>query len=104
MIEERQEAAPGAVVRPLDLSILIVTWNSARWIDRCLRSIPAACEGLAYEVVVHDNASTDDTIAHLGSAQVIRWPVNAGCVTSPSGSGRARSGCCAPAYPRRPRP
>jgi N-acetylglucosaminyl-diphospho-decaprenol L-rhamnosyltransferase len=78
MIEERQEAAPGAVVRPLDLSILIVTWNSARWIDRCLRSIPAACEGLEYEVVVHDNASTDDTIAHLGDAQVIRWPVNAG--------------------------
>jgi len=39
------------------LSILIVTWNSERWIDRCLRSIPAACEGLDYEIVVHDNSS-----------------------------------------------
>jgi GT2 family glycosyltransferase len=38
------------------LSILIVTWNSERWIDRCLRSIPAACEGLDYEIVVHDNS------------------------------------------------
>lgn len=40
-----------------ELSILIVTWNSERWIDRCLRSIPAACEGLAYEIVIHDNSA-----------------------------------------------
>jgi len=39
------------------LSILIVTWNSERWIERCLRSIPAACDGLAYEVVLHDNSA-----------------------------------------------
>ncbi|HEX7152702.1 MAG TPA: glycosyltransferase family 2 protein [Thermoanaerobaculia bacterium] len=51
-----------ADVRALDLSILIVTWNSERWIERCLRSIPAACEGLEYEVVVYDNASDDGTV------------------------------------------
>lgn len=62
----------------LDLSILIVTWNSARWIDRCLQSIPAACEGLDYEVVVHDNASTDDTIQHLGKSNVLRSTTNEG--------------------------
>ena len=38
------------------LSILIVTWNSERWIDRCLQSIPAACGGIAHEVVIHDNS------------------------------------------------
>lgn len=38
------------------LSILIVTWNSERWIERCLRSIPAACDGVAHEVVIHDNS------------------------------------------------
>jgi GT2 family glycosyltransferase len=65
-------------VRALDLSILIVTWNSERWIDRCLRSIPAACEGLEYEVVVHDNASTDRTIDHLGNARVLRATNNEG--------------------------
>lgn len=62
----------------LDLSILIVTWNSERWIDRCLRSIPAACEGLAWEVLVHDNASKDATVSHLRDAQVIRSAFNAG--------------------------
>ena len=78
MFEMREEVTPRAVTRALDLSILIVTWNSARFIDRCLRSIPAACEGLDYEVVVHDNASDDDTLRHLGDANVLRSNVNAG--------------------------
>jgi GT2 family glycosyltransferase len=73
-------AAPFATpaARAVDLSILIVTWNSERWIDRCLRSISAACEGLSYEVVVHDNASEDSTLTHLGDAQVIRSSANEG--------------------------
>jgi GT2 family glycosyltransferase len=79
----RESLPAGAAVTlprtaPLDLSILIVTWNSERWIDRCLRSIPAACEGLSYEVVVHDNASADATLTHLGGATVLRSPSNAG--------------------------
>ncbi len=78
MFEMREEVTPRAVTRALDLSILIVTWNSARFIDRCLRSIPAACEGLDYEVVVYDNASDDDTLRHLGDANVLRSNVNAG--------------------------
>ena len=45
------------MTRTTDLSVLIVTWNSARWIERCLRSIPAE-----YEVVLFDNASTDETL------------------------------------------
>jgi N-acetylglucosaminyl-diphospho-decaprenol L-rhamnosyltransferase len=61
-----------------DLSILIVTWNSERFIDRCLRSIAAACEGLSYEVVIHDNASEDQTLGHLGDNQVIRSISNRG--------------------------
>ena len=78
MFEAQHEAIPHAGLRALDLSILIVTWNSERWIDRCLRSIPAACDGLSYEVVVHDNASQDDTLGHLGQAQVIRSASNDG--------------------------
>ncbi|HEX2832998.1 MAG TPA: glycosyltransferase family 2 protein [Thermoanaerobaculia bacterium] len=69
---------PAARVAALDLSILIVTWNSERWIDRCLRSIPAACEGLRYEVLVHDNASDDATLTLVSNARVVRSPVNAG--------------------------
>jgi len=50
-----ERVAPAPHVGP-ELSILIVTWNSERWIDRCLRSIPAACDGLAYQVVQWDNS------------------------------------------------
>jgi GT2 family glycosyltransferase len=59
---------------------LIVTWNSERWIDRCLRSLPAACEGLSYEVVVYDNASTDGTLRLLPDdvTRVIRATRNDG--------------------------
>ena len=78
VFEARHEALPHPETRPLDLSILIVTWNSERFIDRCLRSIPAACEGLEYEVLVHDNASTDGTLGHVGEASVIRSINNAG--------------------------
>lgn len=45
----------------VDVSILIVTWNSASWIGRCLRALPQACGELRYEVIVHDNASRDTT-------------------------------------------
>ena len=78
MFELEQAPAVRPRARALDLSILIVTWNSERWIDRCLRSIPAACEGLEYEVVVHDNASNDSTLQHLGDANVLRSSKNEG--------------------------
>ena len=78
VFEARHEALPRPETRSLDLSILIVTWNSERWIDRCLRSIPAACEELEYEVLVHDNASKDATVTHLVDAQVLRSAYNAG--------------------------
>lgn len=44
----------------------IVSWNTAGLLDSCLASLPAATEGLACRVVVHDNASSD------GSADVAR--------------------------------
>lgn len=69
------------VAQPLDLSILIVTWNSERWIEQCLASIPAACGALSYEVIVHDNASSDETVARVersGGAELVRDETNAG--------------------------
>jgi len=57
-----------SVPQPVDVSILIVTWNSERWIDRCLRSIPAACEGISHEIVVYDNASSDTTLQRVRQA------------------------------------
>jgi len=40
----------------VDLSIVVVTWNSERWVERCLRAIPAACGDIAHEVIVYDKA------------------------------------------------
>ena len=69
---ERDTAAPAAPkmwpvpqMQTMDVSVVIVTWNSGRWIERCLKSVPAACEGLLYEVLIYDNASQDDTLRKL---------------------------------------
>ncbi len=44
-----------------DVSILLVAYECRDELDACLRSIAAATEGLAVEVVVVDNASSDGT-------------------------------------------
>lgn len=48
-----------------DVGIILVTYNSADWIGRCLDSLPAALDGRQAEVVVVDNASSD------GSADLV---------------------------------
>ncbi len=45
----------------MDLSIIIVTYNSSSHIDACLRSMMERMEGISYEVIVIDNASSDGT-------------------------------------------
>ena len=73
-------SVPSSDPQPVALSIVIVTWNSERWIDRCLQSIPAACEGLAYEVLIYDNASADTTLNYVArtNARVLRSEQNDG--------------------------
>jgi N-acetylglucosaminyl-diphospho-decaprenol L-rhamnosyltransferase len=92
MFDERVIGTAAERAPAPDLSILIVTWNSGRFIDRCLRSIEAACHGLTYEVVVYDNASGDDTLAHLGDATVIRSISNRGFATGINQAFRASRG------------
>jgi N-acetylglucosaminyl-diphospho-decaprenol L-rhamnosyltransferase len=50
----------------VDLSIVILTWNSHRFIVPCLTSLQENLRGLEYEVIVIDNGSTD------GSATLVR--------------------------------
>lgn len=73
-------SVPSAPPHPVDVSILIVTWNSARFIDRCLEALPAACDGFTYEVIVHDNASDDDTLRRVDpeATVILRAPQNDG--------------------------
>ena len=61
--------------------VALVTYNSARYIRRCLQAALAQ-HGVAFEVVVVDNASTDDTRNILkefrGRIRVILNPSNVG--------------------------
>ena len=44
-----------------DLSIVILSWNTRQFLHDCLRSVYACANGLDLQVIVVDNASTDDS-------------------------------------------
>lgn len=51
----------------MDLSIIIVNWNSAHYVRRCLESIYTQRKDIDFEVIVVDNASYDGCDQILGS-------------------------------------
>ena len=51
---------------PVDLSIVIVSYNTLDYLRKCLESIYQYTKGINYEVIVIDNASTD------GSAEMVQ--------------------------------
>ena len=66
----------------MDISVVILTFNSAKTIERCLESLHASLESLnlEYEVLVVDNGSSDGTLALLERLQTVfgeRLDVNA---------------------------
>lgn len=62
------------------VSVSIVTWRSAEWIDACLAALRAA--GPVAEILVADNASPDDSVARLRGrhpdVSVLELPRNLG--------------------------
>ncbi len=46
----------------MDLSIIIVTWNSKEFVKSCLDSILASLSGLDAEIILVDNSSSDRTV------------------------------------------
>ena len=52
------------------LSIIIVSYNASADLDRCLQSLVSHKPAVDHEIVVVDNASTDDTVSILRA----RWP------------------------------
>jgi len=63
-----------------EVNVVIVTYNSLNVIGGLLDSLPAALDGLIYDVVVVDNGSTDGTaefVAARGGCRVVR-SVNVG--------------------------
>jgi GT2 family glycosyltransferase len=79
----------------IDLSIIVVTFNSARHIAACLASLGPALDGLRAEIIVVDNASTDGTVAAirgLADVRVIAMPANRGFAAGVNGGLRAATG------------
>ena len=64
----RRDADP--VEAPVDVSVIIVTYNSRSFIDECLRSVDAGVGSRSAEIIVVDNASLDGTADHIED----RWP------------------------------
>lgn len=46
----------------MDLSIIIVNWNTKPLLERCLQSVFETANDLEFETFVVDNASTDDSV------------------------------------------
>lgn len=57
-------ASPTAL--PLDLSIVIVNWNSKDYLQKCLASILTNTKGIQFEIIVIDSGSFD------GSGEMLR--------------------------------
>lgn len=65
-----------------DLSVIVVNWNARELLRRCLASIQEQTQGITYEILVVDNASSDcsaDMVAtHFPDVGLIRNAENVG--------------------------
>ena len=88
----------GSAARP-SVSIIILNYNGARWLDRCLGSLRSQTVFDRIEVIVADNASPDgsaDVAARLmegwGNGRVLRFDRNLGFCEGNNEAARTASG------------
>ena len=78
------------------LSIVIVNYNAREHLENCLQSLVSAPPAIPHDIVVVDNASTDDSVAALRArwpqVAVIEQPVNAGFAAGNNAGIRATRG------------
>jgi GT2 family glycosyltransferase len=71
-LREIFEASPSSLLEsPPRVSVVVCTYNGGRTLDQCLRSL-VALDYPAYEIIVVDDGSTDDTAAILERFPEIR--------------------------------
>ena len=68
------------------LSIVIVNYNVRYFLEQCLNSVLTASQNLSVEIIVVDNASTDDSLAMVRS----RFP-QVLCIANDENAGFARA-------------
>ncbi len=73
MLDESQRAGESASVRPArdvlpELSILVISYNTAELTLACLDSVVAETHATAYEIIVVDNASSDGSADAVAAA------------------------------------
>jgi len=51
----------------IDISIIIVNWNTRKVVSNCLRAIREAASDISKEIIVVDNASSDDSVVRIKS-------------------------------------
>ena len=55
---------------PYDLSIIIVNWNGGSLLTRCVETVFSSAPKISYEIVIVDNASTDDSVTQLRASAI----------------------------------
>ena len=75
-------ASQGGLGTPVQVSVVIVTWNSRNVLLDCLRSLQDNPPSASWEAIVVDNASSDETVTDVRDqfpwARVIANPGNRG--------------------------
>jgi GT2 family glycosyltransferase len=64
--------SPSSPAEPL-VSVIVLNYNGARWLERCLESLRAQTIGDQLEVIVADNLSSDGS-DRLAQQIIERWP------------------------------
>jgi len=54
-----------------ELSIIIVNWNGGRLLTRCIETVISSNPKASYEIVIVDNASSDDSLDKLRANEII---------------------------------